>query len=938
MLVGRDTEMQALRAVVDRARDGHGSAIVVHGEAGVGKSSLLGALQAEAGDIRVLRTSGIEAESPLAFGALHRMLLPLLDRLDRLPAPQARAIAAVLGRADAAEGGDRFVVFLAALGLVSDAAEESPVLCVVDDAQWLDDASQAALLFIARRIELAPVAMVFAAREGDDRRFDPGDLARLAVEPLAADAAEALLAHHAGLGRELAPDVRNDLVRRVGGNPLALVEIARALTPGEATGSTPLPRHLPLTADLERLFAEQVNRLGSEAVNVLLIAALEDSGTSAVVARAAARSGVDGDRGMVAAERAGLLRTDGATFEFRHPLLRSAVVSTATAAERRSAHAALAEVLTATKPDRAVWHRAAASEPPDEQTAAALDRSAERARRVGGHEAASAASERAAELSADPESRTTRLGQAAASAWAAGDPTRTRELAEQVRGSTDAPGPVGEAERLLAFLEMNFGSPRLAHRILVGASSTAQREGDLGTARRFAMVAAALASFDADSGERPDVGALVGATGSSNPADACLSALLAALDHLTRRRETEAMAELRRGMALAESLDVPDLVTNIGIATLQVGDDDAALRWHDRQLDDARRSAAVLQTIHALTRRGVAQITTGAWGELRVAATEAIDLARATGHPNQRPLPLAQLLVVDAYQARDDIGERADAIEAHARRHPAGVVDVLTFDLVAWARGIDQARDAPATTLAHLGGIRLALVQRAAAIDVVDAAARAGRDDVVAATAAELGRFATATGSAWAAGDAAYARALQAESSADAGAEAGAGRGSGADDDGGRPDAAADREHHLAEAVHRHAEGTRPLDRARSELAYGEFLRRARRRVDAREHLRAAIAEFERLGATPFADRAAEELRASGETARRRIEADDASALTAQELQVARLVRQGLSNREVAARLFVSPRTVEFHLRNVFAKLGISTRGGLAPLELDAPA
>lgn len=913
MLVGRESEMSRLRALLDDARGGRGAAVVLHGEAGVGKSTLLRELQpeAEAHDLRVLRTSGIEAESPLAFGALHRLLLPLLDRLDRLPSPQARAIAAVFGLADSRDGDDdRFLVFLAALGLVSDAAEESPVLCVIDDAQWLDDASQSALLFMARRIDLAPVGIVFAARDGDLRRFEPTDLERITVAPLDADAADALLAS-AELGRTVAPDVRSRLVDRIGGNPLALVEIARALTAGQVSGASPLPADLPLTADLERVFADRVKRLDPSGAMTALLAALDDSDTIGVVLRAAERLGFDGAVGLADAARVGLLRADGSGLEFRHPLLRSAVVGSASTADRRRAHAALADGLEATDPDRAIWHRAAAADPPDEPTAVALEGAAARARRIGGHEVASSAFERAAELSPDHAAAATRLVRAAGSAWEAGDPGRTRVLAERVIRSADDPATVAEAERVLAFVEMNFGSPRLAHRTLVDAAGEALAAGDLATAKRFAMVASALATFGGDSGGSPDIGALVPSARSTERADACLSALLVGFDHLAHDRFADAAIELRRGFAVAESLQVPDLVTNIGIATLQLGDDEAALRWHDRQLDDARRSAAVLQVIHALTRRGVAQLTTGAWGELNLAVTEVLDLARATGQPNQRPLPLAQWLVVQAFRGARDVRDRAEAIEGEVRQHPAGVVDVLTLDLVAWARGVEAARVAPETALAHFGGIRLGLIERAASLDVFDAAARAGRDDLVDATVTRVERFASGTGSAWAAGDSAYGSALRADGD--------------------------ERERRLVEAVCRLEAGTRPLDLARAQLALGEHLRRARRRVDAREHLRAAIAGFERLGATAWADRAAEELRASGETARRRSAEEDAGALTAQELQVARLVKQGLSNREVAARLFVSPRTVEFHLRNVFAKLGITSRGGLAAIELEAP-
>lgn len=912
MLIGRDAELQALRAVIDRARAGSGGAIVVHGEAGVGKSALLDAVQGTSDDMRVLRTSGIESESPLAFAALHRLLIPLLDRLDRLPPPQAQAVAAVLGYRSGPSGDDRFLVFLAALGLLSDAAEESPVLCLVDDAHWLDEASRAALLFIARRIEVSSIAVVFAARDGDTRRFEATDLADLPLGGLGADAADLLLRAE-DLGRQLAPSVRQELVDRIGGNPLALVEIARALSAPEAHGVVPLPRELPMTRDLERVFTGQVERLSEDAAAFLLLAALDDTGEPGVLRQAAASFRVDADAAMVAAERAGLITITPDGVAYRHPLMRSAVVAAATVSERRRAHLALADTLDViADSDRAVWHRAAAADAPDETIASRLDEIAGRSRRIGGHEAWGAAAVRAAELSPTADARAARLASAAAAAWAVGDPGRARSLAERVIATSDAPGVIAEAGRLLAFIEMNFGSPRSAHRLLVDGSRTAMEAGDFATARRLGMVACAVATFGEGSGAEVDVATLAVVASGADPADACLSALLTGMDHVAHDRWRPGVADLRRALELGESITLStDLVTNLGIAAVHLGDDRAALRWHDRQLDEARESAMVLQVIHALTRRGFAQLSAGEWGELRGAMAEVVDLARAIGQPNQEPLALAEELVLDAFMTEGAIDDRANEIETRLRQHPTGVVDRSTLDLIAWASGVRAARSAPEVAMAHLTSIALPPFRRAAAVDLLEVAARLERTDILEATVRDLEEFAAATGEAWARGDAAYGRALLSQ-----------------------PDR---REPSFVEALGHHAEGTRPLDRARTELAYGEFLRRSRRRVDAREHLRAAIAAFDRLGAVAWSERAADELRASGETARRRTGDDEPSglaALTPQELQVARLVKSGLSNREVAARLFVSPRTVEFHLRNVFVKLGISSRGALAATDL----
>ena len=382
MLAGRDRERVAVRHLLDQARDSRGASLVLHGVPGVGKSTLLdhAAIDAQADGFTVLRTSGIESESPLAFAALQRLLRPVLRLADRLPEPQARA----LRRAFGVEEGevDRFLVFLAALSLLAEAAEESPVLSVVDDAHWLDDASAAALLFVARRLQVERVALLFAARDGDVRRFDADDLPDVALRELDAADAGALLA--ATTGAVVPREVLDRLVHGTGGNPLALVELGAALSPDQLTGQAPLPSDLPLTAGVERVFLDRVHRLPSEAQTLLLVAAADDSGRATIVRHAARALGASSNA-IVAAEASGLVQVVGDTVRFRHPLVRSAVYGAATNSQRREAHRALADALIDSGDlDRRAWHRAAAAEEPDESVVAALDDVAERASQRGG--------------------------------------------------------------------------------------------------------------------------------------------------------------------------------------------------------------------------------------------------------------------------------------------------------------------------------------------------------------------------------------------------------------------------------------------------------------------------------------------------------------------------------------------------------------------------
>ncbi|MBM7808250.1 DNA-binding CsgD family transcriptional regulator [Geodermatophilus bullaregiensis] len=907
MLAGRDRERAAIAALVDAARAGRGGALVLTGPPGVGKSALLADALARAEGMTVLRTQGLESESPLAFAALQRLLRPVLaDCVQHLPQPQARALRAALGETDDGPG-DRFLVFLAALSVLADAGQHRPVLAVVDDAHWLDDASAAALLFVARRLQVERVALLFAARDADVRTFDSGDLPRLVVGGLDADAAGQLLSARAAVA--VPPDVRDALLASTGGSPLALVELAEVLTPEQLSGRVRLPDRLPLTEGVERAFLDRYRRLPGPARTVLLVAAADDSGRARVVRQAATSLGAD-EEALATAERSGLLRVREAAVDLRHPLVRSAVYGAATSTERRQAHRALAAALSGPgEADRRAWHLAASVLEPDEAVVAELDAAAERARARGGLEAAASAWERAAELSPAGDAQAGRLYAAARAAWLAAQPVRARALVDAAAAQAGDPLLRSDVLRLRARIEWNTGSLDTGRRMVLEAAAEVAPH-DSQRAREMAMFAVALEAFGAHRTGTADPTALVPPPGPGAPLRArCFSDLLYGLDAAVRGDWTAAVPPLAEAFTLAEDLaeEDLDLLPNLGIAALHLGDDARTRHYHEQLLARARSTGAVLMILYSLTRVGFAELATGRWTAARAAAAEALPLADHSGHRGLAALPTAWLALLAALRGDETVEQHLADAERICTDHPLGILAEVVPDVLQWARGVRDAADPPAA-LHRLEQIRSPITRRLAATERIEAAVRAGRPELAGDWVAELAAFADATGSAWAQAGAEHGRALLGEG----------------------PEAAG----HFERALAAHAVTDRRPDRARTQLAYGAFLRRSRRRVDARAHLRAALETFEDLGARPWADRARQELRASGETARRR-DPSTVVDLTPQELQVARLVRRGLPNRDVAAQLYVSPRTVDFHLRNVFAKLGVSSRTELAATALD---
>jgi DNA-binding CsgD family transcriptional regulator len=594
----------------------------------------------------------------------------------------------------------------------------------------------------------------------------------------------------------------------------------------------------------------------------------------------------------------------------RHPLVRSAVYQAATSFEQRQVHRALADAVGADDPDRATWHRAAAVDGPDTEVADALHDVAVRAEMRGGHLAAADAFERSAALTVSEADRATRLYGAGRTAWAAGQAVRARTVAASARELASDPLLRADIDRLRARIEVYVGNALDAHRIFtVAARSVA--DVDAGRALEMASAAALNRTYGSDSGATltsPVLTGLLTATNADSARTACLRLLLETLTATGDKDWARAMAGLERALAAGRDVEDLDVMGNLGNTALHLGHDEGARFYYSAMVSTARHAGAGMVVIYALERLAFVQLPTGPWAAMRSSVDEALSLARSVGQPTLTAAPLASLALLAALTGSDDFDHHLAAVEDVAARYPLGILTGPVHDATRWAKGARAAAagDAPAA-LHHLSGMRVPALHRMATVDRIEAAVRAGDTNQAVAWVDEITPFATGTEQPWALGALDLGRALTAPDPADATAA-------------------------FQRAVGHYQRAARPYDLARTQLAYGEFLRRTNRRADARPHLRAALERFTDAGAAPLVERAAQELRASGETARKR-DPSTLLDLTPMELKVAQLVSSGLSNKDAAAQCWVSPRTVAFHLRNVFTKVGVSSRTELAQLD-----
>jgi DNA-binding CsgD family transcriptional regulator/tetratricopeptide (TPR) repeat protein len=897
-LLGRADECALLDALVDAVRQGEGRSLVVRGEAGIGKTALLDHLVRAASDLTVLRAVGVESEMELAYAGLHQLCASLFDRLDRLPAPQRQALEVAYGLST---GGapDRFLVGLAVLSLLSEAADERPIVCVVDDAQWLDRASALTLAFVARRLLAERVGVVFAARE-------PGGefahLPVLEVRGLPRDDARALLG--ATVWLRLDERVSDRIVAETHGNPLALLELPRGLTARQLAGGFGLIEAQGLAGRIEESFVRQVETLTDDARRLLLVAAAEPVGDPLLLLAACERLGIGVS--AVDADTDGLLAL-GERVAFRHPLVRSAVYRTAGSEQRRDVHLALAEATDrSVDPDRRAWHLATAAAGPDESVAAELEQSAGRAQARGGLAAAAAFLHRSVALSADPEQRVRRALAAARASLHAGMYETALEVLALV--AVSAPDDLQQAQAELLRGQIAFASSMgsAAPPLLLRAAQRLERlDPELALETYLdAWGAALFAGRFASAGSLVDVSRAAASAPRPARPPRPSDLLLDGLATLFTEGPAVAAPLLKRTTAVfADDASPAQENFRWGWLTTNppnlVWDEDS---WHAislRNLNEARDAGALARLPIDLADWGIFCAWCGDFGAAAVAIAEAEAIQEATG-TYIAPYPQ---LVLSALRGQSDA---LPLIESTIREGETGGQG-LSIQWAEWTRAI---------LFNGLGRYQLALAsaQRAAAetpqlqfsawasTELIEAATRTGQPDL--ATGA-LERVVASTESAdtdWGRGMRARCRALLSEGDQ------------------------ADRLHR--EAVERLASTRRRPELARAHLLYGEWLRRENRRGDARVQLRAAHDQFVSIGMEGFAERARGELQATGEKVRKRNVATR-DVLTAQERQIARLASEGLSNPEIGARLFLSPRTAEWHLRNAFTKLGIHSRRDL---------
>ena len=894
-LYGREREIAALCGLVDGVRDARSGVLVLRGEAGIGKSALLGEALGGASDMRVLRAAGIETEAELAFAGLHQLVRPVQSLLSELPPLQAAALRAALGFGRR-HGGDRFLIGAGLLELLAAAAEERPLLCVIDDAHWLDGASADALTFAARRLHAEPVAMIFAARDETGHAFESTGLPELRVGELDPRAAEALL--EARAGQPVPPHLRDQLLERAHGNPLALLEL-----PFEGSGLEP-GQLSPAIADA---FLARTRSLPDSAQLLLLLAAADDTGDPATVLRAASFLQI-AETETETLENAGLLRVTAGGVEFRHPLVRAAVRDAAPFSQRQAVHLALAETLD---DDRRAWHQAAALLRPDEGVADALERSAERARSRVGYGAAATALERAAAITADERKRASRLVMAAEAAWLAGRTAASRALLDQASQLPAALTAVVDIDYLRGLIEVAEGSPMDAYDLLVEAAERIAST-DPDRARKMLLQAREAAVLSADAAAEARVSRQTALAIATATADPFPSEFLSGMAGWLEGDVASAVACLKDALDHADASADPRRLFWAGVAAFVLGYDDHTRRFLQRNVAQARADGAVTMLAQALTMQASGELVEGRAASARTHAVEGLSLARATGQPN---IACFHLSILARVAASFGTTEETSSLAAESRKlaidrrlpmcdHNASIA------LAELALANAQAEHALThlnTVLEQGTEVGAPLMRHHGILTFVEASMLAEHRHDARDALDAFERWFSATGSVPNLALLARGRALLADD---------------------------ERAHEQFEAALRlHGSAARPYDRARTELLYGAWLRRHRHRLDAREHLRVALDLFERLAAKPWAERARSELRASGETARRAAPTS-LEHLTPQELQVARLVAAGASSKEVAGRLFLSPRTIDAHLRSIFAKLGIASRNALRDIDL----
>jgi DNA-binding CsgD family transcriptional regulator len=868
---------------------------VIRGEAGVGKTALLEYLAGQAVDARVIGVTAVQSEVELAFAALHQLCAPILDELEGLPAPQRNALRITFGLHDGPVP-DRFLVGLAVLSLLAEAAEDRPLVCVVDDGQWLDRASAQTLLFVARRLGMESVGLVFSARVPADELTG---LPQLVIQGLTGPDARALL--DTVLTGPVDARVREEIIAETGGNPLALLELPRGLTPAQLAGGFALPGVLALPGGIEETFQRRISALPADVRRLLLLAAAEPLGDPMLVwqaadnlriERAAVNPAVDAD-----------LVEFGARVRFRHPLVRSAIYHLASAQERQEAHRALAEVTDPVRdPDHRAWHHAQATPGPDEDVAAELERSADRAQARGGFAAASAFLERAAVLTPDPAKRTTRALAAAQAKVQAGALDAGLDLLAMAEA-----GPLGELERARADLVRAqvawlTGRSRDAPLLVLNAAKRLEPIApDLARATYVdAIIAAGSAGrFAAPGGSVLDVARQVSPVSGYAPTvfDLLLDGMAAqyvqgyaASVPILRSALNTFFDDMPAGQE-PRGLPLALMVSSI------LWDDEAYTVISERWVRFCRDAGALSDLLLALSFGTHVLLFTGDLSSAASLVEEVQAATDATGI-NFEPIGAMALAAFRGNEAEASPFIEANVSQALHRRE-GNRLAVATWASAVLNNGLGRYQDALAAAQQATDPLDVIHPYWALA-ELIEAAVRSGTRAAAIDAYRRLAEMAAATASDWALGLQARSRALLA-----------------GDDDA---------EHFYREAIEHLGRTRIRAELARAHLVYGEWLRRQRRPGNARDQLRTALDMFEAMGMEGFSERARRELRATGETRARRGSLSSQSELTVQEAQVAKLAREGLSNPEIGARLYISSRTAEYHLSKVFTKLNITSR------------